>query len=361
MQKPQKLRIGMLASNFIRIPPDPPEKYIPKEASGAPETMVYLITEELVKRGHDVTLFASGDSETSAKLVSVTDTATWSAIGIGPHEHYERLLISKAYQMAKEGHFDIIHSHFDIRSAHFAPLVNTPTIATLHSPIDGMPREIMQHYKTTQYYASISDNQRKGLPDLQYAVTAYNGIRVEDIPYSTEKDDYFIFAGRITEQKGVAETIEIAKRTKRRLLLFGSRDVESNYWKKRILPHIDGEQIVDKGFTSREKLFEYMSKAEAFVFPLQWEEPFGLVSVETMATGTPVIALAKGSLPEIIEDGKTGFLCNTIDEMVEAVAKLDTIKPEDCRKRVEDMFTIEKVVDRYEQAYYSILEKEGKP
>lgn len=358
-QKNKKLRIGMLASNIIRIPPVPPEKYVPKGWSGAPEIVVHQLTEELVKRGHKVTLFASGDSETSAELVSVSDTATWSSVGIGPHEQYENMLVSKAYEMARNGHFDIIHSHFDLRSIYYAPLVDTPTISTLHSPLEGLRKDIMQYFKKTQYYASISDNQRNPLPNLQYAVTAYNGVEIEKIPFygKEKKQDYFVFAGRIMDIKGVAEAIGVAQRTQTRLMLFGSVDEKSEYWIKKIKPFVDGKQIIYKGIMPREELFEYMGKAKAFLFPLKWEEPFGLVAIEAMAAGTPTISFRRGSLPEIIEDGKTGFLCDTIDEMIDAAGKIENINPLDCRKRVENMFTVSKVVDRYEQAYYSILEK----
>ena len=350
----------MLASNIIRIPPIPHSKYVPKGWSGAPELVVHQLTEELVRRGHHVTLFASGDSATSAKLVSVTKKSTWSSVGIGPHENYERMLVSKAYQMAKSDHFDIIHSHFDIRSLYFAPLVDTPTLSTLHSPLDGLRKELMVYYKKTQYYASISNNQRKPIPDLQYAVTAYNGVELEKIPFFEKKQDYLVFAGRIMDIKGAAEAIEVAKKSRSKLVLLGTADEQGEYWKKKILPFIDGKQVIHEGFISRKRFFEYLGHAKAFVFPLKWPEPFGLVAIESMATGTPTITFGKGSLPEIVVHGKTGFICRNISEMVKAVKKVDQIDPTACRQRVADMFTIEKVVDRYEKAYYSIIKKHSK-
>ncbi|MFH1509337.1 MAG: glycosyltransferase family 4 protein [bacterium] len=355
----RKLRIAILASNFIRIPPLPMAKYVPKGFSGAPEMIIYEIAEGMVRKGHEVTVFASGDSEVSAKLISVTDEATWKNVGVGRHKDYEHLLISKAYQMAEAGEFDIIHSNYDVRSAYYAPLVKIPTVSTLHSPLDDATKkkDILKYYFNTQYYVSISDNQRKDLPELQYIGTVYNGIDIKNIPFKEEKEDFLIFVGRIVETKGVSEAIEIAKKTNHKLHIFGTPEEKSDYWDKKIKPYIDNKQIFHHGAVAREELFDYISRAKAFIFPLQWEEPFGLVSIEAMATGTPTIALSKGALPEVIEDKKTGFLCKSLDEMIEALNKLNTIKPFDCRKRVENMFTIEKMVDNYEKLYFKILNK----
>lgn len=360
-EKNKMLRIGMLGSNVIRIPPIPADKYVPKGWSGAPEMVVSQITEELVKRGHDVTLFASGDSKTEGKLVSVTDRAMLAVVGKGPHELYEHILVAKAYRMAREGYFDIMHSHVDLRSSYYAPLVDTPTIVTLHSPIEGLHKDVLSHYKRDQYYASISDNQRKPLPDLQYVVTAYNGIELDAVPFFDTKENYLVFAGRMVDAKGPAEAIEVARRVNMPIVLLGSAvDEERNdFWLTKIKPHIDGVRVIHKGLMPREELYRYFGKAKAFIFPLKWEEPFGLVSIETMATGTPTVALRRGSLPEIVEHGTSGFICDTLDEMVEAVKKIDSIDPYACRRRVQEMFTLEKVVDRYETAYYSILEKEA--
>lgn len=350
-----KLRIGMVASNALRIPPLPPEKYVPEGWSGAPELVVHFITEELVRRGHKVTLFASGDSATKAKLESVTKGSTWQT---KDHTQYENTLISKAYAMAKQGHFDILHSHFDIRTAYYAPLVDTPTVSTLHSPVDGLAKDILQHFQTSQYYVSISNNQRKDFPNLQYISTVYHGVEVEKIPFRKEKEDYLVSAGRIVPKKGVAEAIEVAKKANMRLFIFGTpEEPDGAYWQKAIKPQIDQKQIVYKGFVAREKLFQYYSKAKAMLFPISWEEPFGLVAVEAMATGTPVIAFRRGALPEIIQQGINGFLVDNVEEMSMALARIDSINPMQCRKTVQENFTIEKMVDGYEAAYHAILQK----
>lgn len=354
------LRIAMLGGSFIRIPPNPAEKYVPKGASGAPEIVVHNITEELVRRGHDVTLFASGESETSARLVSVRRKATLMSIGAGPHLPYEFALISETYQRAARGDFDIIHSHYEKESVHFAPLVSVPTIQTIHAPITGQNVDILSYYKQSQYYASISNNQRQGLPDLKYITTAYNGLDYSHVPFKNTKEDYLIHVGRITPEKGTAEAIQAAKAANMRLLLFGTINQGVDYWEKRVQPEVDGEQIVYKGQVSREELFGYMADAKAFIFPIQWEEPFGLVMIEAMACGTPVIGFRRGAVSEVVVDGQTGFIVDTVEEMTSAIQRLREIDPADCRAHVEENFSIKKMVDSYEQAYYKILESQDK-
>ena len=353
----KKLRIAVLASNFIRIPPRP--KDIPPQCSGAPEMMISLITEGLAKRGHDVTLFASGDSKTKGKLISVTKRATGTDPNIGftpskPHVPYEYLLISKCYQMAKKGYFDIIHSHFDFPSAFFAPLVKTPTISTLHSPLLGTRKFILSFFKNTQYYISISNTQRKPLPDLNYAATIYHGLQLKKIPFSKSSENYLVATGRIHPSKGIKEAILVTKKINSKLILMGSHG-DDDYWKKEIQPQIDNKQIIYKGFLPQKEMFEIIKKARIYILPLQWEEPFGLTLTESMAAGTPVIAFDRGSAKEVIKDGKTGFLVKNIEEMIKAIKKIDKIKREDCRKWVEEKFTIEKMVENYEKAFYQIL------
>ncbi len=339
------LRVAVVATNCLRIPPTPPEQYLPPGWSGAPETVVYQLVEGLVKKGHEVTLFASGDSVTNATLVSVTDQFTWKTKGIGPHSAFERMLLSKAYTMANQGAFDIIHSHLEIETLPFAPLSSTPTVSTLHSPIDTdkLHKDLLSHYKNTQYYVSISNSQRKPMPDLQYAGTVYNGIDVEQIPFSAKKEDYLLFAGRIVAEKGVAEAIDVAKATKQRLLIFGSADQTQDYWKIKIKPNIDGKQIVYHGMVPQKKLYEYSSHAKAVVFPLQWEEPFGLAIAEAMACGTPIITLDRGSMREIVEHNKSGFVVKTLGEMTDAIA------------HIEENFSIQAMIDGYETVYQNIL------
>lgn len=373
------LRIAILASNYIKLPPSPED--IPPGDSGAPEKIMSVIAEELVKRGHEVTLFASGDSKTAASLVSVTDHATGLDPNIkqGKHIEYEHLLISKCFEMAKEGRFDIIHSIFDTRSAYYAPLVSTPVVSTLHSPLDEIRVDILSHFKRSQYFVSISNAQRVPLLDLQYAQTIYHGIDILALNFSENpKSENMLFVGRIVPEKGVAEGIAVAQKLNLKIDLLGSANEEGDFWKETIKPQVDGSLIKYHGHKSGTDIIDFYQNAKVFLFPIQWEEPFGLVMVEAMACGTPVIAFARGSVPEIVKDGVTGFIVNSsekdkrgdwiikktgIDGLQEAVEKIYAMSSDEylqmrknCRRHVEENFTVGKMVDGYENVYKKILE-----
>lgn len=369
------MRIAILASNVIRVPPGP--KDVPKGSSGATEHVVSKITEELVKRGHQVTLFASGDSKTKAKLVSVTPKATGKdpLIGIGPHESYEYTLISRAYQLAKDGKFDIIHSHFDRKTAYYAPLAYIPTVSTLHSPLDRVA-DILKYFKHSQYYVSISNAQRKALPDLNYVSTVYHGLDHLTYPFNEKGGNNLVFVGRIEPEKGVDIAVRVAKTLKIKLLLLGwAKQKHLKYYNEKVKPFINKDMV--HGFISRTSLKRYLANARALIFPVAWEEPFGLVMIEAMASGTPVVAFARGSVPEVVKDGETGFIVNSsesdkrgnwivkktgMEGLCEAVDKIYSLPQEeysrmrvDSRKHVERNFTVEKMVDGYEKVYQRIL------
>jgi len=376
-----KLRIAVLASNYIKVPPLPED--VPQGYSGAPEKIMSVITEGLVKKGHDVTLFASGDSQTSARLVSVTKRATAldPEIGKGKHIEFEHLLISECYRMAKEGKFDIIHSIFDTRSAYYTQFTSTPTVSTLHSPLDDFVRQtVLSHFANTQYYISISNAQRKPLPQLQYIQTIYHGIDTSAMTFSKTIDsDYMLFVGRIVPEKGIETSIKTAETLGKKLYLLGSVDETIPFWTQEIKPHIDNIFIYHQGYISKEKVYHFYQNAKLFLFPIQWEEPFGLVLIESMAAGTPVVAFGRGSVPEIIKDGETGFIVNSsdddirgewvikktgIDGLCEAVERIYSM-PDDkyremrinCRAHVEKNFTVERMVNDYEKVYRSILKE----
>src|SRR3990167_5182997 len=214
------MRVATLASNFIRMPPSPHD--VPSGYSGAAEAVVYRLTKALVQKGLHVTLFASGDSSTTAKLVSVVPRAVSKDKTLKdiPAHYLEYLQISKCYEMAAQGKFDIIHSHLDNRSVFFAPLVHVPTVSTLHSPLDG-GKTILKHFKQSQYYVSISNAQRLPIPDLKYAATIYHGLDLSTFPFSYTDGHGLLYVGRIIPVKGTDVAIKVAKNAGMKLMLLG--------------------------------------------------------------------------------------------------------------------------------------------
>jgi len=375
------MRIAIVASNFIRLPPEP--SFIPKGYSGAPEYMTYVIAESLVSKGHDVTLFASGDSKTSAHLVSVVPKSTSmdSEIGIGHHIDYEYLELSKCYQMAKTGMFDIIHSMMDIRSVMFAPLVSVPTVTTLHSPLVGIRKDIFTRVPDTQWYVSISNSQRTPVPHLRYVDTVYHGIDTNAYAFGDGSGGYLLFVGRMMKEKGIESAIEASKKSALPLHLFGEPPENDVYWQTVVAKTIDPTHVTHEGFIEKEKLVKEYQHALALLFPIQWEEPFGLVMIEAMSSGTPVIAYNRGSVPEVVRDGVTGFIIDPdppaggedrpgkgtwiikkqgIDGLVEAISRIGEIDRRMCRKHVEEHFTVEKMVEGYEKVYREVITRHEK-
>ncbi|MFQ6049689.1 MAG: glycosyltransferase family 4 protein [Candidatus Paceibacterales bacterium] len=350
----KKLKIAQIAPLWFSIPP---KKY------GGIEWIVYNLCEILTKRGHKVTLFASADSQVSGKLVSVyprsliADKISWQ-------DHtYNLLNLSEAFKRASE--FDIIHSHIDLWELYFPQLVKTPCLHTIHNPLYSKAKRdsrlfIFERFKKNNFVA-ISNSQRKlSRAKLNFVATIYNGIRIEEFKFNPKPKDHFIWCARIDKYKGIENAIEIAKKAKVKLILAGRLDPgQEEYFRKNIKPHL-GRQIQYIGEYSREEKSDFFGPAKALLYPIEWHEPFGLNMVESMACGTPVIAFKRGSVPEVIEDKKTGFVVNNIKTAVKAVKNIDKIKREDCRKWVEENFTQEVMVKNYEKLYYKLLKKYGR-
>lgn len=362
------MRIAMLAPISWPLPPT---------GYGPWELVAHNLTEQLVELGHDVTLFAAGGSKTRANLVVTTPHAlsTWpepernrsrafdhhTGLLEGPPDSrvLEELHIATCMERASEGEFDVVHSHLHVHALVFSRLVPCPVVTTLHgSAWVRATHPILLAYKDRPF-VSLSDAERTLLPELNYVATVHNGIRMADFPFEPQKQEYLLFAGRLSPEKGPDVAIEIAKRSGRRLLLAGLIEGQyQDFFNRKVKPHIDGRNIEYLGLLSQKELAPYYRKAAGVLFPISWCEPFGLVAVEAQASGTPLIATRFGALPEIIVEGETGFVVDSIDGATEAVKKLDKIQPAACRKNAETRFSDKVMALRYETVYQSLAELE---
>lgn len=316
-----------------------------------------ILADSFVDLGHDVTLYASSDSKTKADLKGfppsdIAKTDLPEAIV----RHYTHALISKCYESAEK--VDIIHSHFTLLSSFYAKLTKTPTVNSIHSPITDDIKPLLREYKDGKYI-SFSLSQRKQMPELNWVANIYHGIDTSLFSFNAEPQDYFLYLGRITEEKGIHYAIEAAKKAGVNLIIAGRSYATEGYWHKHLEPHIDGVKIRYVGEANQERKIELFRNAKGLLFPTQYDEVFGLVMIEAMSCGTPVIGWDKGSVPEVIQHGETGFVVNSVDEMVEAIQKIETIDRAACRKRVETFFSIEKMVQGYLNVYAKII-KSGK-
>lgn len=342
------MRIAQIAPLAERVPPP---------AYGGIELVVSLLTDELVRRGHDVTLFASGDSITSATLESVHPRALRLDSTVKEYGIYEMLQLSKVYE--KAGEFDIIHSHVGCAALSYSRLVKTPTVHTLHG-IFTPDNEKMFSYARTQPYVSISNSQREDRLNLNCVATVYNGIDPATYKFYQQPDNppYLAFLGRMSPEKGAHLAIEIAKASGWHLKMAGKVDtVDREYFEQEIKPHIDGQQIEYLGEANHAQKSVLMGGAVATLFPITWREPFGLVMIESMVTGTPVIAMKLGSTPEVIVHGKTGFLCESVAECIAAIEPARELDRSACRQHAVDRFSVQTMVDGYEAVYQQILKE----
>jgi glycosyltransferase involved in cell wall biosynthesis len=326
---------------------------VPPELYGGTERVVSLLTEELVRRGHEVTLFASGDSETDARLVSVTREALrLREDDVDPNLH---LMLELGAVFERAHQFDVIHSHVDYFALPFTRLVKTPVVTTLHGRLDlpGLPK-VYGRYGDAPL-VSISDNQREPIPSANWAATVYNGTDLGSFAFNEKGGDYFAFVGRICPEKNIEGTIAIARRTGVPLRIGAKVDpVDTDYYESVIKPLIDGRQVEYLGELGDEDKDELLGSARALLFPVDWPEPFGLAMTEAMACGTPVLALRRGSVPEVVEDGVTGFVRDTEEDLADAAGEVTRLSRRACRERVERLFSVEVMTDGYETLYRSL-------
>jgi glycosyltransferase involved in cell wall biosynthesis len=325
----------------------PPRKY------GAWETVASNITEGLVARGWDVTLFASGDSVTSARLHAVVDRGYEEDPTADP-KVAEYLHISEVFEHA--GEFDLIHSHYDFMALTYTRLVKTPVLTTIHGFSSPRIMAVYEKYRRG-YFVSISDSDRA--PGLNYLATVYNGIDLSLYPFQKSAGEDLIFLGRIHPDKGVHLAIEAARRSGRRLIIAGIIQDES-YFKAQVEPHINDRDICYIGPVGVAEKNELFARACALLHLNTIPERFGLVLAEANAAGVPVIAMDLGSCREVIKHGQTGFLVNGVDEALNALKRLPEIDRSVCRERVQRCFSIETMVAAYERVYSMIFEREEK-
>lgn len=346
----------------------------PSDMIYAPIDLAVALAKGLSRKGHNVTIFAPIGTEVYGenitvetmnlralvkeqddftKLLDNTEFLAHDVPGL-----WDRYMATSMYQRAETGEFDLLYFHHP-ESAMSAAVQhqNIPTVYTLHDPIYDWYRELFELYSSpNQKFISISNNQRNDAPDLPYLDTVYNGTDVGLFDFSDSHEDYLLFAGRITPQKGVKEAIQVAKKSGHRLLIVGPVDHGSkDYFEQYIKPELD-DQILYLGRMDQPQLVKYYQKAKAVLTPVQWEEPFGLTTIEAMACGAPVISMNRGAAPEIIVGGKTGYIVSSIAEMVEAVGKIDKISRKDCREHVEAKFSYEQMIDNYEMAFMKMLQ-----
>jgi glycosyltransferase involved in cell wall biosynthesis len=345
------MKIAEIAPPWVRVPP---ERY------GGIEWIVSILSDGFFDRGHDVTLYATGDSKTKARLSAPFDYP----VNLGGKDFYEAvhpMAIQTMPAFLEADSYDVIHDHTGAMAACLGALSDTPILHTLHGPFNPDVQRLCRMISDKIYFNSISDSQRSGCPELNYVSTIYNAVEVETYPFRAEKEDYALFLGRFSEDKGAHNAIFIAQQAGIPLCLAGKLDpgADTSYFEQRIKPHIDGEKIIYKGEVDGDQKRELLAGARYLLFPIQWEEPFGLVMIEALACGTPVVASAMGSAPEIVKDGEVGVLAGAgeWDEMVAAIegGRLKDIDPRRCREYVHERFSVEAMLDGYEAAFETIL------
>jgi glycosyltransferase involved in cell wall biosynthesis len=344
------MRIAQIAPMYESVPPT---------HYGGTERVVSSLCEELVKRGHEVTLFASADSHTTAVLYPTTPHSLRrhmsrdEMISLSPYLHLS--MLSHVYRRADD--FDLIHSHVDHFTFPFAKLVPTPTVTTLHGRLDlGMLPPIMRCYPHIPL-VSVSMAQRAPLRELplNWVGCVPNGIPLEHFTFQPQPGAYLAFVGRICPEKRPDWAVEVARRAGMPLKVAAKIDpVDQQYWREEIAPLFEAHKVEFLGEVTEAAKAELLGGAFATLFPLDWPEPFGLVMIESLAVGTPVIALDRGSVPELLRDGVSGFICRSVDEMVAAVAQIPTLDRHVCRREAL-RFSSKHMVDAYERIYAELI------
>jgi glycosyltransferase involved in cell wall biosynthesis len=336
------LRIGLVSGPMVAIPPP---------AYAGTERVVAVLVDELARRGHDVTLIGPADSRVDCKLVPTIDRALWSSGMSGDPTPYIEVTIERAWSVAHR--FDVIHSHLDTLSFSFARHSPVPVLHTLHGRLDmpGVP-ELLNEFQDIPLVA-ISESQRRWWPHNNWVAMVHHGLPLADAPFSDRTGGYLAFVGRIAPEKGVEAAIELARTVDLQLHMAAKvhEDDEKQLFAAVVQPAIDEGVVVFRGELATGERDELLAGALATVLLGAWPEPFGLVAIESMATGTPVIARRAGALPEIVDHGVTGFLVDDVHEGRFAVQGVPTLDRRLVRRTALERFSVSRMVDEYEAVY----------
>lgn len=342
MVRDNALRVVVVAPPFHEVPP---------QAYGGTELVCALLTEALIDRGHDVTLVAAGRRRTRARFLQ-TFPEPWPE-GTELDASVEVLHAARAAELLETMEVDLIHDH-TLAGPLTAGMRRAPTLATVHAAVTG-PESRGDVFRALGRWAplvAISDAQRRGAPELNWVATVHNGIDVDAYPFREAKEDFVLFLGRLSPHKGVGLAVHAAAAAGRRLVLAGSFTVPSEelYFERELRPLL-GSAVHWLGEVGRNEKKSLLSRACCLLFPVRWEEPFGLVLVEALACGTPVVALRAGSVPEILADGTTGIICDDPSELPKAIAAAERLRPADCRADARRRFGVDRMAAAYENVY----------
>ena len=334
------MKIALLSPIAWRTPP---------RHYGPWERVVSLLAEGLVQKGIDVTLFATGDSQTSARLQYICPFPYEEDPNIDP-KVWEAMHIAHLFEQAHK--FDLIHNNYDFMPLSYSRLVDTPVLTTIHGFSSSKILPIYREYNRDNYYVSISNADRD--PGLDYLATVYHGIDLNEFTLVEQPGDYLLYFGRIHPDKGTADAIKIAHRCGVKLYIAGIIQ-DKDYYNVQVAPHVDNQNIFYLGSVGPVQRKQLLGQAYALLHPIHFDEPFGLSVVESMACGTPVIAFKRGSMPEVIKDGHTGFLVNNADEACEKLDLIRELDRKECYRWVKERFSQERMVDDYIALYEQIL------
>lgn len=334
------MKIALLAPIAWRTPP---------RHYGPWETIVSMLCEEMVSRGMDVTLFATGDSATSARLEAICPEPYEENPEIDP-KVWECLHIAHLFEQANR--FDIIHNNYDFLPLSYSGLVKTPVVTTIHGFSSPKILPVYRHYNQGNYYVSISMADRS--PQLHYHANVYHGIDLNLFTFVNQPGDYLLYFGRIHPDKGTHDAIQIALRSGIKLIIAGIIQ-DAHYFQSRVAPYVDNSNILYAGSAGPVQRNILLKGALALLHPIYFAEPFGLSVVEAMACGTPVVAYNRGSMPEVIKDGETGFLVENVEGAVESIRNISALSRGECRRWVEERFSKKRMADDYLEVYESII------